>query len=53
MDEFVSTQVIVAAAAGVVFGNLLPFPKHWWEKATMGAGASLVASVAWVIYKAL
>lgn len=53
MEHIAFTQVIIAAAAGVTFGNLLPFPKAWWEKATMGAGASLIASVGWVIYRAL
>lgn len=53
MEHIAITQVIIAAAAGVTFGNLLPFPKHVWEKATMGAGATLVASVGWVVYRAL
>lgn len=53
MFGIVSTQVVIAAAVGIVFGNLLPFPKAWWDKATMVVGVALVLSVGWLAFEAL
>lgn len=44
---------VIGMASGVVFGNLLPFPKHIWDKITMAGGVSLASCIGWIIFKAV
>lgn len=53
MDEASFVSAVIGIAAGVLFGNLLPFPKHIWDKITLGGGVALVGCVGWVVYRAL
>lgn len=53
MFGIISAGTIIGFTSGVVFGNLLPFPKTVWNKITAGAGVAMVACCGYLIFQAM